>query len=103
MLLMVVMIINVLIVVTEVMITHVMVVKLMLRLSTLRTGGDHPGGGAVDDQHDFFLQDNMRDDEPFSGEFQRLERLACDTIQRRTEVFNFQSYPHYRHHQIALS
>ena len=86
---MVVMITNVLIVMTEVMITLVVVVKLMLRLSTLRTGGDHPGGGAVDDQHDFFLQDNMRDDEPFSGEFQRLERLACDTIQRRTEVFNF--------------
>ena len=27
------------------------------------------------------LQENMRDDDPFSGEFQRLERLACDTIQ----------------------
>ena len=92
------MIINVLIVVKEVMITHMMVVKLMLRV-----GGDHTGGGTVDDHHDFFLQDNMRDDEPFSGEFQRLERLACDTIQRRTEVFNFQSYPHYRHHQIPLS
>ena len=70
---------------------------------TLRIGGDHTGGGEVDDHHSFFLQDNMRDDEPFSGEFQRLERLACDTIQRRTEVFNFQSYPHYRHHQIALN
>jgi len=32
------------------------------------------------------IQENMRDDEPFSGEFQRLERLACDTIQRRTEI-----------------
>ena len=97
------MITNMLIVVKDVMITHVMLVKSMLRLSTLRIVGDHTGGGAVDDHHDFFLQDNMRDDEPFSGEFQRLERLACDTIQRRTEVFNFQSYPHYRHHQIALS
>ena len=103
MLLMAGMIINVLIVVTEVKITHVMVAKLMLRLSILRIGGDHTGGGAVDDHHDFFLQDNMRDDEPFSGEFQRLERLACDTIQRRTEVFNFQSYPYFRHNQIALS
>ena len=27
------------------------------------------------------MQENMRDDDPFSGEFQRLERLACDTIQ----------------------
>jgi len=32
------------------------------------------------------IQENMRDDDPFSGEFQRLERLACDTIQRRTEI-----------------
>jgi len=37
-------------------------------------------------QLDQIIQDNMRDDEPFSGEFQRLERLACDTIQRRTEI-----------------
>lgn len=32
------------------------------------------------------IQERMLEEEPFGGEFQRLERLASDTIQRRTEV-----------------
>lgn len=32
------------------------------------------------------IQERMAEEEPFAGEFQRLERLASDTIQRRTEV-----------------
>jgi len=32
------------------------------------------------------IQERQAEEEPFHGEFQRLERLASDTIQRRTEV-----------------